>query len=154
VVKTGQNVLLIESMKMELEIKATVDGPVSYSVAPGSQIAAGQVLGRIGGGASAAPVQAAPVAPPPVQAVPVAPAPVAPAQAPSGEGVVVPAPVAGTLLKNVLAEGTAVTSGKTIIIIESMKMELEIKAASSGAVHYLTAPGSQISAGQPLADIK
>jgi oxaloacetate decarboxylase alpha subunit len=159
VVKTGQTILLIESMKMELEIKATIDGPVSYSVAPGSQIAAGQVLGRIGGGASAAPVQAAPVAPAPVQAVPVvaapvAPAPVAAAQAPSGEGVVVQAPVAGTLLKNVLAEGTAVEPGKTIIIIESMKMELEIKAASSGAVHYLTAPGSQISAGQPLAEIK
>ena len=153
-VKTGQTIILIESMKMELEIKATVDGPVSYSVAPGSQIAEGQVLGRIGGGASAAPAAAA-------QAAPIQAASVAPSSAPQNSsattvatGAVVNAPVAGTLLKNVLAEGTAVTAGKTIIIIESMKMELEIKAASAGAVHYLTAPGSQIAAGQPLAEIK
>jgi oxaloacetate decarboxylase alpha subunit len=143
-VKNGQTVLLIESMKMELEIKATADGTVSYSAAPGSQIAAGQVLGRIGGAAVAPPV---PVAAP-VPAVP------APAAAPSGIGAAVNAPVAGTLLKNTLAEGTAVTSGQTIILIESMKMELEVKAASNGTVHYLAQPGSTIAAGQPLAEIK
>ncbi|WP_162502551.1 acetyl-CoA carboxylase biotin carboxyl carrier protein subunit, partial [Treponema endosymbiont of Eucomonympha sp.] len=143
-VKTGQTVLLIESMKMELEIKATADGTVSYNAAPGSQIAAGQVLGRIGGAAVAPP---APVAAP----VPAAPAPAA---VPSGSGAAVNAPVAGTLLKNTLTEGTAVTSGQTIILIESMKMELEVKAASNGTVHYLAQPGSTIAAGQPLAEIR
>jgi oxaloacetate decarboxylase alpha subunit len=142
-VKIGQTVLLIESMKMELEIKATADGTVSYSAAPGNQIAAGQVLGRIGGAAVAPP---APVAAP----VPAAPAPAAA----SGIGAAVNAPVAGTLLKNTLAEGTAVTSGQTIILIESMKMELEVKAASNGTVHYLAQAGSTIAAGPPLAEIR
>ncbi|AEE17109.1 sodium-extruding oxaloacetate decarboxylase subunit alpha [Treponema brennaborense] len=145
-VKKGDTVIMVESMKMELEVKATVDGPITYAVQPGSQIAAGQVIANIGGGAPvAAPVQAAPAA---------APAAPAPAAAPSGTGAVIAAPVAGTLLKNVVAEGSAVKSGDTIIMIESMKMELEVKAASNGTVHFLASAGSQISAGQPLAEIK
>jgi oxaloacetate decarboxylase alpha subunit len=156
-VTPGQTVLLIESMKMELEIKATASGPISYAATPGSQIAAGQVLAQIGGGGVTpvvpAPVQVAPAAPAPTP-VPVAPAPAPVAAVPSGVGTVIPAPVAGTLLKNSLPEGTAVTSGQTIVLIESMKMELEIKAASNGSVHYLAAPGSQITAGQPLAEIR
>ncbi len=138
-VKSGQTIIIIESMKMELEVKATADGPVSYSVQPGSQIAAGQVIAAIGGGA--------PVAAP--AATPAAPAPVAPAG-----GVSIPAPVAGTLLKHVAAAGSAVSAGQTIMIIESMKMELEIKATAAGSVHFLVAPGSQIAAGQALAEIK
>jgi oxaloacetate decarboxylase alpha subunit len=146
-VSAGQTVIMIESMKMELEVKATTSGVVSYSVNPGAQITSGQVLGKIGGGAvTPAPAAAAPAKP----AAAAAPA----VQAPSGTGAVVNAPVAGTLLKNVLAEGAAVTSGQTIVVIESMKMELEIKAASNGSVHYLGTPGSQISSGQPLAEIK
>jgi oxaloacetate decarboxylase alpha subunit len=68
--------------------------------------------------------------------------------------VVVSAPVAGTLLKTMVAEGASVKSGDTIIMIESMKMELEIKASSNGAVHFLCTAGSQISAGQALAEIR
>ena len=45
-------------------------------------------------------------------------------------------------------------AGQTIIMIESMKMELEIKAASAGTVHFLVSPGSAITAGQALAEIK
>lgn len=138
-VKSGQTIIIIESMKMELEVKATADGSVAYSVQPGSQIAAGQVIATIGGGA--------PVAAP--AATQAAPAPVAPAG-----GVSIPAPVAGTLLKHVAAAGSAVSAGQTIMIIESMKMELEIKATAAGSVHFLVAPGSQIAAGQALAEIK
>ena len=129
-------------MKMELEVKATADGPITYTVQPGTQITAGQVIANIGGGA----VVAAPVAN-------AAPAPAAAPAAPTG-GAVVAAPVAGTLLKNVAAEGASVKSGDTIIMIESMKMELEVKATSNGTVHFLCTAGSQITAGQPLAEIK
>ena len=81
-------------------------------------------------------------------------APVAkPAAAPSGGGETVNAPVVGTLLKNVCAEGAAVNKGDVIIMLESMKMELEVKAPVSGAVHYLRTPGSQVDAGEPLAQI-
>ena len=144
-VKKGDTVVMIESMKMELEVKATADGPITFTVQPGTQIAAGEVIANIGGGVVVA--APAPVAAP---AAPVAaPAPVAP----SG-GVVVSAPVAGTLLKTMVAEGASVKSGDTIIMIESMKMELEIKASSNGAVHFLCTAGSQISAGQALAEIR
>ncbi len=145
-VKKGDTVIMIESMKMELEVKATEDGPVSYSVNPGSAITAGQVLGAIGGGAplAAAPVQAAP------QAAPSAPQA---AQAPSG-GTVIPAPVAGTYLKATVADGAQVSPGQTIIMIESMKMELEIKATVVGTVHFLVNAGTAINAGQALAEIK
>jgi oxaloacetate decarboxylase alpha subunit len=40
----------------------------------------------------------------------------------------VKAPVAGTLLKQCLSNGAKVTKGQTVIIIESMKMELEVKS--------------------------
>ena len=146
-VKKGDTVVMIESMKMELEVKATADGPVTFTVQPGTQIAAGEVIGTIGGGV-VQPVASVPVAAPAPAAAPVAPA------TPSGAGTVVAAPVAGTLLKTMVAEGAAVKSGDTIIMIESMKMELEIKAASNGAVHFLCSAGSQISAGQALAEIR
>ena len=144
-VKKGDTVVMIESMKMELEVKATADGPITFTVQPGTQIAAGEVIANIGGGVVVA--APAPVAAP---AAPVA----APAPAAPSGGVVVSAPVAGTLLKTMVAEGTSVKSGDTIIMIESMKMELEIKASSNGAVHFLCTAGSQISAGQALAEIR
>ena len=134
-VSEGQTVIMVESMKMELEVKATASGPIHFKTAAGSAITAGQVLAVIGN-ASASPVQAP-----------------AAAQAPSG-GAVVNAPVAGTYLKNTVAEGSAVTAGQTIVMIESMKMELEVKAASNGTVHFLVSPGAAITAGQPLAEIK
>ncbi|MBO7486581.1 MAG: sodium-extruding oxaloacetate decarboxylase subunit alpha [Spirochaetaceae bacterium] len=141
-VKSGETVMMIESMKMELEVKATGNGPVQWSVSQGAAITAGQVLGTIGGGA-AAPAPAAPAASAAAPAAPV-----------SNGGTAVNAPVAGTFLKAVVAEGASVTAGQTIIMIESMKMELEVKATAAGSVHFLASAGSAITAGQALAEIK
>ena len=141
-VKSGETVMMIESMKMELEVKATGNGPVQWSVSQGAAITAGQVLGTIGGGA-AAPAPAAPTASAAAPAAPV-----------SNGGTAVNAPVAGTFLKAVVAEGASVTAGQTIIMIESMKMELEVKATAAGSVHFLASAGSAITAGQALAEIK
>ncbi|EFW39343.1 sodium-extruding oxaloacetate decarboxylase subunit alpha [Treponema phagedenis] len=101
---------------------------------------------REGGAAS---VQAAAPASVPVQAA-------APAQtaAPSGTGTPVPAPVAGTVIKHAVAEGSSVVSGETVVIIESMKMELEIKAPVAGSIHFTAAAGTQIDAEQVLAEIR
>ncbi|MDR2313970.1 MAG: sodium-extruding oxaloacetate decarboxylase subunit alpha [Spirochaetaceae bacterium] len=74
------------------------------------------------------------------------------AAAPAG-GATVNAPVAGTVLKHTVAEGSQVNSGDTVVIIESMKMELEIKAAGPGKVHFLVSPGAAVTAGQPLAEL-
>jgi len=132
--------MMIESMKMELEVKATADGTINFNVNAGDSIQAGQLVATIGGGAGAAPAAEAP-------------AENAPAAA-SGNGSAVNAPVAGTLLKNVLSEGAAVKSGDTIIMIESMKMELEVKATADGTVHYLANAGDSVQAGQAIAEIQ
>ena len=72
----------------------------------------------------------------------------------SSNGSAVPAPVAGTLLRYAVAEGAAVQPDTTIIIIESMKMELEIKAGAAGKVHFVAATGAQIAQGQTVAQIQ
>ncbi|MBR4790269.1 MAG: oxaloacetate decarboxylase, partial [Treponema sp.] len=142
-VKKGDTVIMIESMKMELEVKAPEAGKISYTVHTGDQVQAGQTLGNLGGAVVAQPAAAA-----------------APAAAPStssgtpGAGKDVAAPVAGTLLRYAVAEGASVQADTTIIIIESMKMELEIKAGAAGKVHFIAATGSQIAQGQAVAQIQ
>ena len=148
-VKKGDTVIIIESMKMELEVKAPEAGKVTFTVQPGTQVQAGQTLATLGG----APV-AAPVAPTPAAAPAAAPAASAPAPAASGSGTPVKAPVAGTLLRYAVAEGAAVKADTTVIIVESMKMELEIKAGAAGKVHFTAAAGSQITQGSTLAEIQ
>ena len=149
-VEKGQTVIIIESMKMELEVKAPEAGTISYTVPTGTQISNAQVIAKIGGVASA-PVAPAPA---PVAAPAASPAPAAPVSAPSGAGKAVKAPVAGVFLRTAVSEGAQVGANDTIIIIESMKMELEIKAGASGKVHFLATAGSQIANGQPVAEIR
>ena len=142
-VKKGDTVIMIESMKMELEVKAPEAGKISYTIHTGDQVQAGQTLANLGGAVVAAPAQAAPAA---------APAPAAGTS--TGSGTAVAAPVAGTLLRYAVAEGAAVQADTTIIIIESMKMELEIKAGAAGKVHFVAATGAQIAQGQTVAQIQ
>ncbi|MDR2803033.1 MAG: sodium-extruding oxaloacetate decarboxylase subunit alpha [Treponema sp.] len=75
------------------------------------------------------------------------------AAATAGGGAAINAPVAGTILKYAVAEGAQVSSGDTIIIIESMKMELEIKATSAGKVHFIVPTGQAVQAQQPVAQV-
>ena len=147
-VSKGQTVIVLESMKMELEVKAPCDGTITFTAQTGSQVSNGQKLAVIGGTA------AAPAAPAPVPAASAAPkaAPAAPAAASGGKPV--NAPVAGTLLRYEVSEGASVSADTTIIVVESMKMELEIKAGSAGKVHFIAATGSQITSGQAIAEIQ
>ena len=102
------------------------------------------------GTVAVSPPPAAPVAAP---AAAPAPAAAAPAAAPTGESTVIPAPVAGTILRYSVDEGAQVQRGQTILIIESMKMELEIKSTEAGKVHFIVPTGTQVAAQQPLAQI-
>ena len=147
-VSKGQTVIVLESMKMELEVKAPCDGTITFTAQTGSQVSNGQKLAVIGGTA------AAPAAPAPAPAASAAPkaAPAAPAAASGGKPV--NAPVAGTLLRYEVSEGASVSADTTIIVVESMKMELEIKAGSAGKVHFIAATGSQITSGQAIAEIQ
>lgn len=93
---------------------------------------------------AAAPAAPAPVAAP-VEAAPVA----APAAAPSGKETPVPSPMQGTVVEVKVAEGQAVKSGDTVIVIESMKMEVEISATADGVVKsVLVRKGDQLEEGQ------
>ncbi|MDR1058136.1 MAG: sodium-extruding oxaloacetate decarboxylase subunit alpha [Treponema sp.] len=144
-VKPGETILIIESMKMELEIKATAAGKVHFLVPTGTQVAAQQPVAEIGGvpGAAPVPVMEAPAAETPVMAA-----------APSGNGTAILAPVAGTVLRYSVNEGAQAVSGDTIIIIESMKMELEIKATAAGKVHFLVPAGAQVASQQAIAELQ
>jgi oxaloacetate decarboxylase alpha subunit len=140
-VQNGTTVVILESMKMELEIKSTAAGKIHFLVPAGTQVSAQQPVAQIGGVAMPDSVPVPAAAPAPVAAVP------------SGGGVTIPAPVAGTVLRYAVSEGAQVSSGDTIVIIESMKMELEIKASSAGKVHFLVPAGTQVASQQPLAEI-
>ena len=145
-VKRGDTVIVLESMKMELEVKAPADGVVTFSVQPGTQVTAGQELGSVGGVAAAP----APVSKPAAKAEPAEKAaPVA-----SGSGTPVASPVAGTLLKYAVTEGASVNKGDTVVILESMKMELEVKSPAAGKIHFAVATGSQVANGQTLAEVQ
>ncbi|MDR2717857.1 MAG: sodium-extruding oxaloacetate decarboxylase subunit alpha [Treponema sp.] len=148
-VQKGATVLIIESMKMELEIKSTAAGTIHFLVPAGRQVAAQQPVAQIGG--SAVPVVEAAAAPTVAEA-PAAPAPSGGGSATSG-GVIIPAPVAGTVLRYAVSEGEQVAPGTTVIIIESMKMELEIKATAAGKVHFLVTAGTPVASQQPIAEI-
>ena len=100
------------------------------------------------GEAAPAPVQ--PASAPVVEAAP-APqaAPAAPFAASSGEETPVPSPMQGTVVEVKVSEGQAVRNGDTVIVIESMKMEVEISATADGVVKsILVQKGDQLEEGQ------
>lgn len=66
----------------------------------------------------------------------------------------VTAPVAGTVLRFCVGDGAVVTQGQTIAILESMMIELELKAVQSGKVHFVTPLGSHLKSGQTVAMIQ
>lgn len=75
-------------------------------------------------------------------------------QSSSSEAQAVNSPVAGTVLRYAVQEGANVQATDTILFIESMKMELEIKAAHAGSVHFIAQIGDQVANGASLAEIR
>ncbi|MCQ2982177.1 MAG: sodium-extruding oxaloacetate decarboxylase subunit alpha [Treponemataceae bacterium] len=137
-VKAGDTIIVLESMKMEIEVKATADGPVTIAVAQGDSVQADQVLASIGGGTVTVVEEAAPAA---------AAAPV------SNGGAAINAPVAGSVLKLAVSEGASVNAGDDVVILESMKMEIPVKATAAGTVHFLVGQGDSVQADQAVAEI-
>ncbi|NVJ62544.1 MAG: sodium-extruding oxaloacetate decarboxylase subunit alpha [Gammaproteobacteria bacterium] len=61
------------------------------------------------------------------------------------------APLAGNIFKVLVKPGDTVTEGQTVIVLEAMKMETEIKAQSNGQVaEVLVAEGDAVKVGMPL----
>lgn len=138
------------------QFNVTVNGK-TYAVEV-EEVGAGQ------GGFTYQPVQQAPIQQPaqsapvqaPVQAAPVQQAPKAqaPKAAPVSGGELMSAPMPGTILDILVTEGQTVKKGEIILILEAMKMENEIAAATDGVVSKIyTSKSSTVSAGDPMLTI-
>ena len=82
-------------------------------------------------------------------AVPQASAPQAATPAVNTEDI--PAPLAGNIWKVLVSPNQQINEGDTLVILEAMKMETEVKAARSGKVVAVNvSEGDQVSAGQAI----
>jgi oxaloacetate decarboxylase alpha subunit len=82
-------------------------------------------------------------------AVPQASAPQAATPAVNAEDI--PAPLAGNIWKVLVSPNQQINEGDTLVILEAMKMETEVKAARSGTVVAVNViEGDQVSAGQAI----
>ena len=80
-----------------------------------------------------------------------APVAAAPSAAPTGDAEDVNAPLSGTIWKVLVSPNQQINEGDTLIILEAMKMETEIKAARSGTVANVSVKeGDSVTVGQAL----
>ena len=73
------------------------------------------------------------------------------AAAPAVNAEDIPAPLAGNIWKVLVSPNQQVNEGDTLVILEAMKMETEVKAARAGTVISVNvSEGDQVSAGQAI----
>jgi biotin carboxyl carrier protein len=101
--------------------------------------------------ATPAPRPAAPPAQPAVAASRAAPARPAPSPQPPAGGEVVHSPMPGHILSVSVKAGDAVEAGDTVVVMEAMKMENEIKAHVAGRVlEVKVSKGQDVGVSEPL----
>jgi urea carboxylase len=67
------------------------------------------------------------------------------------DSLVIDSPVSGSVWQSRVEPGAMVTAGETLLVLESMKMEIAVTAANNGRVtHVLKTQGAQVRAGDPL----
>ncbi|HEX7075530.1 MAG TPA: acetyl-CoA carboxylase biotin carboxyl carrier protein subunit [Hyphomicrobiaceae bacterium] len=67
---------------------------------------------------------------------------------------VLSSPLTGLIVKVAVHEGDAVAAGDTVAILESMKLEISIKATASGrAARIAVREGDMVDRGQTIAEI-
>ena len=65
------------------------------------------------------------------------------------------APMPGKVVRLLVAEGSTVEAGQSVIVIEAMKMQNELKAPKSGVLKKLNIKeGAAVEAGQSLAEVE
>ncbi len=75
------------------------------------------------------------------------------AKAPATSSNALTAPISGTVVKILVAEGASVKAGDTVLVLEAMKMETEITAPADGTVARIdVAVGDAVQGGQPLVE--
>jgi len=94
---------------------------------------------------------------PTAASVPVAPTPAPPQAAPvpppvAGKATIL-APFAGTVIRHAVKEAAEVRKGQTVIVIESMKMEMDVKTTEDGRIHFLVQDGAKVASQQPVVEI-
>lgn len=156
VVKRGDTLMVIESMKMENNIAAQNDGVVraimvsaEQSILQGDPLLEFEAVGQ-----EEAPAPKAAPAPAPKAAPKAAPAP-ASAPKPAAGAKSLTSPLPGNIVSVAVAVGDGVKRGQTVMVIESMKMENNIPAPRDGkvtAVHV--AAGKSVMQGDALLDIE
>ena len=73
---------------------------------------------------------------------------------PPGE-LIIRAPIPGLVVKVSVMPNQAVAEGETLIILEAMKMENELRAPRAGTVHEVRVePGAQVGLGQVMVTIR
>lgn len=112
----------------------------------------------------AAPAAATPATPPAAPAPAPAPTSAAPSPTPSptpapapaaaGPGVL-PAPMTGTVKEVKVAAGEQVSAGQLVVVMEAMKMDIDVTATAAGTVSEVhVSAGDNRAAGQPLLTIQ
>ena len=73
---------------------------------------------------------------------------------PAGSGTVIEAPLGGNIFRLIASEGESVAMDSTVLILEAMKMETEIKAPTTGVIGKIyVQPGDTVKPGNPLFEI-
>ena len=71
-----------------------------------------------------------------------------------GAGRVIEAPLGGNIFRTMVSEGESVEADSTVLILEAMKMETEIKSPSAGVIGKIfVKPGDSVKPGTPLFEI-
>jgi len=82
-------------------------------------------------------------------------APAAGAGATGGGSSSVPAPLAGSVSRILVAVGDEVAAGAVLVVLEAMKMETEITSPKAGKVTKIhVEKGAAVQGGQPLVDVE
>lgn len=144
-VQVGDELLTMESMKMENSIKSEVAGTVkNVLVEPGKNVMQDDKLLEIETVATAAAPEAPKAAPQPKPQPAAQPQPQAQpkAQAPA-DGVKVTSPLPGSVIKVMVEVGQSVKKGDTLLTLESMKMENAVMAEQDGVVKQIAVVAGQ-----------
>ena len=73
---------------------------------------------------------------------------------PAGSGTVIEAPLGGNIFRLIASEGESVAMDSTVLILEAMKMETEIKAPTAGVIGKIfVKPGDTVKPGTPLFEV-
>ena len=72
----------------------------------------------------------------------------------TGAGTIIEAPLGGNIFRLIVSEGESVPVDSTVLILEAMKMETEIKAPTAGVIGKIfVQPGDTVKPGTPLFEI-